>query len=199
MVDLDGRHCTCRLWDLAGIPCVHAIATINYIHQTPDEYIDVMFSKEQFLKCYSANISPVNGSNLWPQTEFIKPLPPMSRRIPSRPRVNRMRHVSENNGRAHTPRIVRCGKCFKYGHNQKGCKNATREPVPMKHPKIWSQKFRFIIDKSSVFKHHSHISSKKCIKFIKIRVDIKHGISLVCAMRLARALLLGPSSTPAQN
>ncbi|XP_052625692.1 uncharacterized protein LOC128132781 [Lactuca sativa] len=131
MVDLDGRHCTCRLWDLAGIPCVHAIATINYIHQTPDEYIDVMFSKEQFLKCYSANISPVNGSNLWPQTEYIKPLPPVSRRMPGRPKVNRRRHVSENDGRVHTPRIVRCGKCFEYGHNQKGCKNATREPIPM--------------------------------------------------------------------
>ncbi|CAH1438013.1 unnamed protein product [Lactuca virosa] len=131
MVDLDGRHCTCRLWDLARIPCVHAIATINYIHQTPDEYIDDMFSKEQFLKCYSANISPVNGSNLWPQTEFIKPLPPVSKRMPGRPKVNRRRHVTGNDGRVHTPRTVRCGKCFEYGHNQKGCKNATREPVPM--------------------------------------------------------------------
>ncbi|XP_052625687.1 uncharacterized protein LOC111879090 [Lactuca sativa] len=131
MVDLDGRHCTCRLWDLAGIPCVHAIATINYIHQTSEEYIDDMFSKEQFLKCYSANISPVNGSNLWLQTEYIKPLPPVSRRMPGRPKVNRRRHVTENDGRVHTPRTVRCGKCFEYAHNQKGCKNATREPIPM--------------------------------------------------------------------
>ncbi|CAH1439040.1 unnamed protein product [Lactuca virosa] len=90
-----------------------------------------MFSKEQFLKCYSANISPVNGSNLWPQTEFIKPLPPVSRRMTGRPKVNRRRHVTENDGRVHTPRTVRCGKCFEYGHNQKGCKNATREPVLM--------------------------------------------------------------------
>nr|KAJ0210519.1 hypothetical protein LSAT_V11C400167440 [Lactuca sativa] len=131
MVDLDGRHCTCKLCDLAGIPCVHAIATINYIHQTPDEYIDDMLSKEQFLKCYSANISPVNGSNLWPQTEYIKPLPPVSRRMHGRPKVNRRRHVTENDGRVHSPRTVRCGKCFEYGHNQKGCKNATREPIPM--------------------------------------------------------------------
>ncbi|CAH1440243.1 unnamed protein product [Lactuca virosa] len=131
MVDLDGSHCTCRLWDLAGISCVHVIATINYIQQTLDEYIDHMFSKEQFLKCYSANISPVNGSNLWPQTEFIKPLPPVSMRMPGRPKVNRRRHVTENDGRVHTPRTVSCGKCFEYGHNQRGCKNATREPVPM--------------------------------------------------------------------
>nr|KAJ0187152.1 hypothetical protein LSAT_V11C900491060 [Lactuca sativa] len=131
MVDLDGRHCTCRLWDLAGIPCVHAFATINYIQQTPDEYIDHMFSKEQFLKCYSANITTVNGSNLWPQTEFIKPLPLVLRRMRGRPKVNRRRHVTENDGRVHTPRTVRCGKCFEYGHNQKGYKNAIREPVPM--------------------------------------------------------------------
>ncbi|XP_023753030.1 uncharacterized protein LOC111901412 [Lactuca sativa] len=57
MVDLDGRHYTCRLWDLAGIPCVHAIATIIYIQQTPDEYIDHMFSKEQYLKCYDVHKS----------------------------------------------------------------------------------------------------------------------------------------------
>ncbi|CAH1435828.1 unnamed protein product [Lactuca virosa] len=37
-VDLDDMTCSCRLWDLAGIPCVHANATINFIHQTPDAY-----------------------------------------------------------------------------------------------------------------------------------------------------------------
>ncbi|CAH1418409.1 unnamed protein product [Lactuca virosa] len=120
-------------WDkmVTGYGCVHAIATINYIHQMSDEYIDDMFSKEQFLKCYSANISPVNGSNLWPQTEFINPLPPMSRRMPDRPKVNRRRHVSENDRRVHTPRTVRYGNCFEYVHNHKGCGNSTRELVPM--------------------------------------------------------------------
>nr|KAJ0211097.1 hypothetical protein LSAT_V11C400226380 [Lactuca sativa] len=38
-VDLDSRVCSCRLWGFSGIPCVHAIAAINYIHQTPDGYI----------------------------------------------------------------------------------------------------------------------------------------------------------------
>ncbi|CAH1447874.1 unnamed protein product [Lactuca virosa] len=34
-------------------------------------------------------------------------------------------------GRVQTTRTVRCRKCFEYGYNQKGCKNATMEPVPM--------------------------------------------------------------------
>ncbi|XP_052624469.1 uncharacterized protein LOC128132213 [Lactuca sativa] len=86
-VDLDGRVCSCRLWDLSGIPCVHAIAAINYIHQTPDRYISDYFSVNKFKECYSTNISPVNGSNMWPLTGYNKPLPPVGRKMPGRPRT----------------------------------------------------------------------------------------------------------------
>ncbi|XP_023733916.2 uncharacterized protein LOC111881756 [Lactuca sativa] len=94
-VDLDAMTCSCRLWDLAGILCVHANAAINFIHQIPDAYINAYFSKEKFRQCYSTNIEPVNGSNLWAQTEYIKPLPPMSRRMPGRPATKRKRHASK--------------------------------------------------------------------------------------------------------
>ena len=136
MVDLDNRVCSCRLWDLSGIPCVHAIAAINYIHQTPEQFLNDYFSVEKFKECYYTNISPVNGSNLWPETDFIKPLPPLARRMPGRPKVNRRRHVSENEGMVHTPRTVRCGKCYQFGHNSKTCKNATRLPRPTPPKKI---------------------------------------------------------------
>ena len=68
MVDLNARHCTCRLWDLSGIPCVHAIAAINYIHKTPEGYVHPYFSKDTFISCYEKNIKPVNGSNMWEET-----------------------------------------------------------------------------------------------------------------------------------
>ncbi|XP_023736276.2 uncharacterized protein LOC111884187 [Lactuca sativa] len=136
MVDLDSRTCSCRLWDLSGIPCVHANAAINYINQTPDVYIDGYFSKENFKKSYSSNIKPVNGSNLWSQTGFIKPLPPLARRMPGRPTTKRKRHASEQEGRfsstrVFVPRTVRCGKCLEYGHNQKSCKNEKKPVVPL--------------------------------------------------------------------
>ena len=40
-VDLDAHTCTCHLWDLAGIPCVHGQAAINYIHRDPREFISI--------------------------------------------------------------------------------------------------------------------------------------------------------------
>ena len=116
MVDLDARHCTYRLWDLSGIPCVHAIAAINYIHKTPEGYVHPYFSKDTFLSCYETNIKPVNGSNMWEETPFLKSLPPLVRRMPGRPKTKRKRHRSEQTSKFSTTRVsvartVRCGKC----------------------------------------------------------------------------------------
>lgn len=130
------RHCTCMLSDLARIPCLHAQATINYIHQIPYVYINDIFSKNKLFDCYCTYISPVIGSNLWPQTSFIKLLPPMAGRMHGRPKISKRRRVSENEGRFSIGRVARCGKCFEYGHKSKGCKNATRELIPNPPKKI---------------------------------------------------------------
>ncbi|CAI9287755.1 unnamed protein product [Lactuca saligna] len=124
-----------RLWDLADIPCVHTNASINFIHQTPDAYINAYFSKEKFRQCYSTNIEPVNVSNLWAQTEYIKPLPLMSRRMPGRPATKRKRHVSEKESKISTTKVkvaitTRCGNCLEYGHNKRACKNERKQYVP---------------------------------------------------------------------
>nr|KAJ0199595.1 hypothetical protein LSAT_V11C600305390 [Lactuca sativa] len=123
------------VWDLAGIPCVHANAAINCIHQTPNAYINAYFSKEKFRQCYSTNIEPVNGSNLWAQTEYIKTLPPMSRRMPGRPATKRKRHASEKESmflttKVKVARTTRCGNCLEYGHNKRACKNERKQYVP---------------------------------------------------------------------
>nr|KAJ0190145.1 hypothetical protein LSAT_V11C800408950 [Lactuca sativa] len=121
-----------RLWDLSGIPCVHAIIAINYIHQTPKGYINDYFSMNKFTKCYSKNISHVNRSNMWPATGYNKPLPPVGRS-----RTKRRKHASEkkskfsSTSRVKPPRTVRCANCLEYVHNKKGCKNEKRIPIPM--------------------------------------------------------------------
>lgn len=39
-VNLKQRHCSCRRWDLTGIPCNHAIAAIRSKGGVPEDYVD---------------------------------------------------------------------------------------------------------------------------------------------------------------
>ncbi|XP_052620937.1 uncharacterized protein LOC128126840 [Lactuca sativa] len=98
-VSLEGMYCTCRLWELSGIPCVHAQATIIYTQQDPARFISTWFVKDKFLATYESNILHVNGSNMWEPTPYTKPLPPTERRMPGRPCMKRKRHVSEHQDR----------------------------------------------------------------------------------------------------
>nr|KAJ0227058.1 hypothetical protein LSAT_V11C100029720 [Lactuca sativa] len=135
-VDLANHTCTCNLWMLSGIPCVHSQAVINYVHKDPSEFISSSFHKDKYVATYSQNIQPIGGSNLWPMTEFIKPLPPLVRRMPGRPKVNRVKHASESEDakypsqRLKVTRTVRCGKCQQLGHNKISC---TNDEVPKPH------------------------------------------------------------------
>ncbi|CAH1417771.1 unnamed protein product [Lactuca virosa] len=95
-VDLEHHYCSCRLWEIAGIPCVHTQVAILYTNQDPKKFISTWFSKSNYMATYQSNILPVNGSNLWEETGYTKPLPPTARRMPRRPRVKRRRHVSEH-------------------------------------------------------------------------------------------------------
>ncbi|KAL4583549.1 hypothetical protein LXL04_008127 [Taraxacum kok-saghyz] len=135
-VDLGGWYCTCRLWELSGVPCVHAIAAMYFDQQNPEDFINPVFSIEKFKSSYDTFLQPMNGINLWHTTPYEKPLPPISRRMPGRPTVNRKRHASENDNRRPGKRTVRCKNCQQFGHNKKSCKNPSKEPDPKPKKKI---------------------------------------------------------------
>ncbi|KAL4558157.1 hypothetical protein LXL04_036354 [Taraxacum kok-saghyz] len=130
--------CACRLWELSGIPCVHAQVVILYTNQDPVSFISSWFSKNNYMQTYEENIRPVNGSNLWSETTHTKPLPPLERRMPGRPSVKRKRHVYENQDKysqvSCKGRTVTSKNCLQKGHNRKSCKNPTvvADPQPKK-------------------------------------------------------------------
>nr|KAJ0213062.1 hypothetical protein LSAT_V11C400179330 [Lactuca sativa] len=94
-VDLGKQSYTCRLWEISGIPCVHACVTMNHTQQQPETLISSWFSKEKFAETYKGNMMSLNGSKMWAKTPFAKPLPPSSRRMPERPKTKRRKHVTE--------------------------------------------------------------------------------------------------------
>ena len=39
IVDLHSKACSCRYWNIRGIPCSHAIACIHWVRQDPDTFV----------------------------------------------------------------------------------------------------------------------------------------------------------------
>ncbi|KAL9667757.1 hypothetical protein QQ045_002122 [Rhodiola kirilowii] len=66
MVSLDRFSCSCNMWDLTVIPCVHACAATFHIKINPDDYIHHSYKKETYMKIYDAVIMPIPGPNEWP-------------------------------------------------------------------------------------------------------------------------------------
>ena len=122
------------------MPCVHACATMHHTHQPPATMICDWFSKAKFADTYRGNIRPLNGSRMWARTPYAKPLPPPARRMPGRPKTNRMKHVIEKEGDYRKLRAVGgtkvCTNCWEKGHNKRTCKNSTRPKPPQEKKKM---------------------------------------------------------------
>lgn len=123
-VDLEKRICSCRLWQLNGYGCVHSVASICYLNKQVESYVHEFFSRDMYLKAYKHTLSPMNGSNMWPETPFTPPLPPKSRRMPGRPTVNRRKDVTEKVGKHRVSKVgkkMSCSICHEPGHNKARC------------------------------------------------------------------------------
>ena len=126
IVDETARTCTCRAWQVSGVPCQHAIAVIYFLHREPDEYVSGWYKKDLFVATYNHYIQGMNGMDQWPSTEYQKPLPPIKRRMPGRPQHKRRRDVTEDDGKnrkrvSRVGQINHCKLCGKTSHNQRSC------------------------------------------------------------------------------
>ncbi|XP_024178386.1 uncharacterized protein LOC112184360 [Rosa chinensis] len=63
-VSLDAKTCTCKGWDISGVPCGHAVATIHYKGMRPDDFVREYFTKDTYMKPYE----PLFFSNSWSGT-----------------------------------------------------------------------------------------------------------------------------------
>ena len=125
MVDMKDYTCTCRSWQLSGIPCCHAVAAILYLKDDPDNYVARWFWKETYVKADEHVLIPLNGENLCPNTAFDPMLPPLARRMPGRPEKNRRKGLDEEPNTSQVSRRgrqMRCQNCLEIGHNKKSCK-----------------------------------------------------------------------------
>ena len=64
-VDLAIAHCSCRKWDISGIPCAYAITCIFFNRQDAEQYVYPCYHVSTYKAYYEPIIAPINGQNMW--------------------------------------------------------------------------------------------------------------------------------------
>ncbi|XP_057719130.1 uncharacterized protein LOC130933515 [Arachis stenosperma] len=128
-VHLGNSTCTCNMWQLTGISCVHAMAAIAKRGDRADTYVHKWLKMDAFRATYGHSISPVYSEEYWEKSGEISSIPPKIKRPIGRPVKRRKRDPvedgAEGNKAKRTFRVT-CGKCGETGHNAKTCKGAPK-------------------------------------------------------------------------
>ncbi|QHN94000.1 uncharacterized protein DS421_17g597510 [Arachis hypogaea] len=94
-VNTHERSCTCRKWQLTGLPCCHGIAAIQRKNQRPEDYVHHWLTMEAYNRTYQFHINTVPSQEYWADAEGLPCLPPPYKRPIGRPTKKRARHESE--------------------------------------------------------------------------------------------------------
>nr|CAD1834514.1 unnamed protein product [Ananas comosus var. bracteatus] len=139
VVDLIQKTCSCRRWDLTGLPCPHAISAMLHENLRPEDSVHDCCSIETYKKCYEHLIKPINGQDMWTKTGQEPIQSPDNKKRPGRPKMARKKSASElqtsNKLGRHGVRMT-CTKCGEKGHNKATCNRRSRAGVRPLVPKL---------------------------------------------------------------
>ncbi|GJU52242.1 transposase, MuDR [Tanacetum coccineum] len=90
-VVLDERKCSCRVWQVKGLPCVHASAFISFTRDIWEKYYDLYFTIEKFKYAYAFGVAMMPGKDQWVCLETGEKIyPPIIKRPVGRLTKNRI-------------------------------------------------------------------------------------------------------------
>ncbi|CAH9142846.1 unnamed protein product [Cuscuta epithymum] len=103
-VKLQGRSCSCRRWDVSGIPCAHAVCAILDHGQNPEDYLERSTNDE----------------------DIRAPLPKKMSGRPKKKRIREETEVPSGTQLSRKGRIMCCSVCKQEGHNRSSCPSNTQ-------------------------------------------------------------------------
>ncbi|GJT51344.1 transposase, MuDR, MULE transposase domain protein [Tanacetum coccineum] len=140
LVDLAKRECSCRKWQLSGLPCGHVCALSRCLGMTNyNRWAKAWFSKRTLKGTYKELVYPLADPNLWETPHDLQVvLPPaLVKSQPGRPKKkDRIRSQGED------PKINRCSRCDTMGHHRDACHSSVPSQVNASYqnqPMDWSQ------------------------------------------------------------
>ena len=100
------------MWQLSGIPCVHAMARYMHMKMNPDYGVDEWYSQCKWYEAYHFSIILVYGLKFWEPTSQPPPLPPVERMMPDRPRKRRNPTEDDDHVLSRVGKVMHCNKCW---------------------------------------------------------------------------------------
>ena len=152
-VDLKERICTCRRWQVTGLPCTHALCIItSFRGYNIEDYVHEYYYVAKFKKAYEKSVKPMTDRKQWPKMDpGFKLWPPILKRAAGRPRERRYKSVAEGGT---GKRSTRCKRCRQLGHMEKTCNEYVYEsdappPAPPKPKRKRDKKNITVVPSSS--------------------------------------------------
>ncbi|CAL1369941.1 unnamed protein product [Linum trigynum] len=128
-VKIGQKSCTCRTWDLSGIPGPHAITCLVCEGKDPITFISEWYSIAKYNRTYSNTMPGMEGPRQWFPVDLEPIQPPTYRPMPGRPKKKRrltadellQKHKTRPNKLGRMGRIIICSKCKCECHNSRTC------------------------------------------------------------------------------
>lgn len=137
-VNLKKGTYSCRVWDLTGAPCCHAVTAIQKSRQNPIDFVAHWFKKETYMKTYSYRLEVIKGEEYWEDVEGDTILPHVIiKKLRGRPKKLRRREGCEGGSSGKKQKMsskglrkMHCGICREEGHNRSKCPNKPENYQP---------------------------------------------------------------------
>lgn len=114
VVNMETWECTCRKWQVSGLPCEHALAVIERSGWCIYDFCSKYFTVECYRRAYMLSINPIADP-----VHSLSLVPCRAKRLPGRPKKK------PAEPRITSKRAVRCSKCRGYGHYKQTCTVST--------------------------------------------------------------------------
>ncbi|XP_042059665.1 uncharacterized protein LOC121804202 [Salvia splendens] len=118
---------------LTGIPCTHAVATINKNENDVSGYVSHYYLRSTMSILYENVMYPINEMDNWPKTSDVgfELAPPRTKRQRGRPKKLRreepqVRHHENGSESLRLTFVLRCRRCGQDDHNKRTCTNDPR-------------------------------------------------------------------------
>jgi hypothetical protein len=123
-VRIDKMECSCRAWQLSGIPCRHACAAFRRERIKPESVVHKCYSIEAFKATYSEVIMPCSDPRMWKKMTGPPIRPPKYDKQVGRPSKKRRKSALEEDDGTRLSRhgiIGHYSVCNKIDHNKRKC------------------------------------------------------------------------------